>query len=325
MPHDPRFPKVACPVCGPSRTTPLSADPPAVRCTDCGLGIELLVSKNPIGDYRPDNYDNARNQYAGSCRWSRFHHDCAVADYRMMQLAAVVDPTPAASHLWIDVGSGNGAVSVVARRRGWQAAVVEASREACADLHQLHGFPAVTYGSWLAGLSANQSMAAAVVSFFDVLEHLLDFPAAVRAAAATVVPGGVVITETPDLDAAKDFDRWKHRRVSTDFTEHQYHFSESSLTRTFDRYARELKLIHVARPVEGKIQMAWRREATQTTAKMTPAQTEAASASIAQRLMSMTAVERDGFMVQLRTTNPAVYAAVCQHMADLNAATREGT
>lgn len=321
MPYDPRFPLVVCPVCESTTFGKLSESPPAFRCDECGLGIEASVSSNPVGDYASEAYDAARNGGTGSDRFARFHHDCAVAVHRMRQMKDPLAAVPDAARLWLDVGANNGAVLAVARRRGWEVRAVEADPRACADLTTLFGIPAVTYGLWCAEGGPDAGVVRpGVVSFFDTLEHMLDPTAALSVASADLEVGGLLIIEAPDLDSAKNFDNWKHRRVRPDFTEHQYHFNEKSLEIAVARYCLSMSLVHVARPVVGKIQMVWRKDEPPAP----PAPTDdsgGAAARAAQTLLCLSEVERNLAWKALADKDPSFAAAVKDELARVKSTT----
>jgi len=310
MGYDPNFPLVVCPTCAAADFTPLAPPPlPAVRCRRCGLGIELCVSDDPTGGYAAAAYDAKRNAGNGSNRWARFHHDCAVATARLAQLAEPLASVPAPARVWLDVGANNGATLVTARRNRWVPVGVEADPDCCRDLTALHGFAVEEYGRWVAGYGPT---AAGVVSLFDVIEHLIDPPAAVIAAGATLAPGGVLIIEVPDLDAAESFVAWKHRRITTDgrFVEHQFHFCESALAQMVDRYAPWLAAEAVNRPVTGRLQCVWRAGG--------PVRADAVTAAadfIAGRLLALPAGDRQVALDGLKQTNPELAAAVVDRIA----------
>lgn len=259
---------ITCPVCeSETEFEPLAGGPHrAVRCRSCSLGIELSLSRNPAGAYARPVYDLARNDKAGLSRWARFHHDSAVAQLRLAQLSPVLPrPQPGAARpVWVDVGCGNGAHLAAARRRGWAVVGVEADAEAARELSELLAVPALAYGQW-AATANNAPPAADAVSFFDVLEHLLDPVGTLQLAARSLRPGGVLVVEAPDLDSTTPEDfaagKWRHRRVTTDFTEHVWHFSRRSLATLAARHLPGLEEVRSASPVPTKLQLAWRRRA----------------------------------------------------------------
>lgn len=269
MGYDSKFPQAVCPICSGNTFATLdgSTTTPAVVCQSCFLGIELSVSEDPTNQYFPGTYDPARNNTKSTTsRWGRFHHDCAIAHQRMQQCATVLNDAGQTGALWVDVGACNGATLVTARRRGWDVVAIESDDAACEALNKVLGIHAATFSEWL--VSGTLRDKCSVISMFDVLEHILDFPAVIRAAAGDLKAGGIVIVEVPDLEhfvrTAGDavFSDWKHRRVNAEVTEHQYHFTQASLKKAFEVYAPALKLIHAEVPVEGKLQCVFTKTAT---------------------------------------------------------------
>jgi SAM-dependent methyltransferase len=262
------FDRVVCPVCDGEEFDPLTDQPPAAgRCRGCGLGIEYVLSTDPMAGYARGRYDALRDAGCGVPTWARFHHDTAVAVDRLRQLTPHLPAAPAGGR-WIDVGCGNGAMLALLRRRGWRPYGVEADLGSAHELQAVHGFPVIPYGTWLAAADAERGdkdglrKVAAVVSFFDTLEHLLDPVAAVRTARSFTQPGGLIVVEAPDLDGVppQEFDAWKHRRKNRDageagqtFTEHVWHFCERSVTTLLRRHYRATA-VRVSRPVPGRFQ-----------------------------------------------------------------------
>lgn len=244
---------VVCPTgCGaPFRE--LVGDPfPAVRCKKCGLGIEKYVALNPKA-YEFDTYSAARDAGTGANAWLRWHHDVAVATLRLEQLAPylpVRNDRDAA--VWVDVGCASGAFLTAAARAGWGGIGIDV---APIDMP----FWTMPFDKWVCDRDGLDGHGTRVVSFFDSLEHMPDPTIAIRTAARDLAaPGSVLVIEAPDLDAAADFATWKHRRINHMFTEHIWHFSESSLTAMVNRYAPKLEPVAVRRPIEGRLQVVWR-------------------------------------------------------------------
>lgn len=241
-----------CPVCDnvdQSAFSVLSKDHrfPAVRCGGCGLGIESVVYMSAVS-YEPDTYDHNRNDGVGAARFAKFNHDSGVAALRLAQLA---DALPKWPGFWVDVGCENTSLLTVLRRRKWEVLGVEAVQP---DFNPT-AVPIKSFVDWVAAPPP-----ATVVSFNDVIEHLLDPVDALKTAAkavSTSLPGYIVI-EVPDLDSTNNFDKWKHRRITTTLTEHIYHFSEKSLKVLLERHLPGFTQVHIARPVSGRLQVVWR-------------------------------------------------------------------
>lgn len=248
--------RVTCPSCHPrSEFDTLTTDRfLALRCRGCGLGIESYVRVQQ-GAYDPDRYAGARDQGAGREASLRWHHDTAVARDRLAQLSGVIPkPGPTLGPVeWVDVGCGAGALLNVAAVAGYATMGVDVRPSRDAVAHRVLGS-----SEWLQPYGRDPHPA--VVSMFDSLEHVTDPALYVHAAArGTEAKGSALVVEAPDLDAADDFTVWKHRRISEQFTEHIWHFSERSLRALVARYAPDLTHTRTARPVAGRVQMVWRR------------------------------------------------------------------
>ncbi len=300
------FDLLHCPICDDASqgfTLLTASDPlPAYSCNGCGLGIETVLSRDPLGDYRRATYDDRRNAGIGGPRWPRFHHDTAVAALRLSQLGTSVP----SSGTWVDVGCSNGAFIALARRRGWKVLGVEADTAAAEEVSRVVGLRVIDFSTWVAiAQGENAHRAVDVISFFDVVEHLLDPVGVLRAAANAVVPGGVIVVEVPDLTAAGDgFSTWGHRRVTADFTEHLWHFNENSLDLLRVRHLPGFVKVRVARPVPGRLQVVWKKDGV---AAVHP---DHIMTGLAMRLMSIPEPQRAAVLSQMRTEDPDTFRRV---------------
>ena len=292
-----QFDRFACPTCGLTETTPITTSRPhAVRCNTCGLGCELTVSDDPFGAYAPDNYDKKRDNEATKSSWRRFHHDCAVAHERLKQLQPIVgypDKERAHQFTWIDVGASTGAFAVVARREGWQTGVVELDAEAVRRTEQLFGISGVTYNRFITDPPISR-----VVSLFDVLEHQIDFPITIMTAEKVIMQGGYLVVEVPDFATADDFEHWKHRRITSEFVEHQWHFTEGALVAAITKYAPTLTHVRTSAPVFGKLQMVWQRT------------DDATLGDVVERVIKLPAHEQHNFLSVMRQQNVELYEKI---------------
>jgi SAM-dependent methyltransferase len=256
------FDRVVCPICLINDFTELAGNPyPAVRCKSCGLGIECHVRIDPKSY---ENYaavrDNGGEDLSPLGRW---HHDFAVAVDRIEQLKHVLP----VSGRWLDVGCNAGAMLAAAARRGWSVCGIELTQRAVDIARFATGCRVATFDEWVSRDASGLDYQSNIVSMFDVIEHAVDPIVLIRNACAClhidgVDRGGVLIIEVPDLDVtdAESFGHWKHRRITASFTEHVYHFSERALVALFANHVKRFKPVHVARPIEGKLQMVFRAE-----------------------------------------------------------------
>lgn len=262
MPHT----RVICPVCDGTDFTVLDTAPAASRCQFCGLGIEHTLAARPLSFYERGAYDATRDHGAGSDRWTRFHHDSAVAADRMGQLEKVLPATQNAKGLWVDVGCSNGAVLVAARKRGWQVVGTEFDRATADEVSRVLGFLVLEAAQWYAAANAPGNAGKAnVVSLFDVLEHVLDPVGLLQAAVASLAADGIVVIEVPDFGTVAEnpeaFVKWHHRRVKPgEAAEHQWHFTADALDTLRTRRLTGVAAVRTTRPVAGKLQVVWRKK-----------------------------------------------------------------
>lgn len=258
------YDKVICPICDGTEVIKLDGqkkddnDKGVVKCVSCGLGIELSLRLNNA-DYSKTFYDQTRG--VGNGTWARFHHDSFVASERLKQLKTALPKDPG---VWLDVGCSNGATISYLRRQGWTVAGVEADPAFCQEVTSMVGAPIMPYRDWLASslsLKARPSDGFTVISFFDVLEHVIDPVAAIQAAVQSCSSnGGLIVVEAPDFGSCPDIYSWKHRRLHEGMTEHIWHFTKSSLEILFRRHVKGAKLINEFKPSESRIQLAFEIE-----------------------------------------------------------------
>lgn len=261
--------RLTCPICGGAEFQPLFdavedtigrvVYAAAVRCAACNLGVEQTI-RIPDDAYGAE-YDKHRDQGRGSDRWSRFHHDRAVAEDRLRQLAPVIGPPN--NRLWTDIGCNNGAFLVAARSAGWDVRGVEADEKVAESLCTTIGVRVVDGETWATHANPYSHIAnrdGMVVSLFDVLEHVLDPIGALLRVQQLLSAGDFVVIEVPDLDSAVPSEVWRHRRISKEFTEHVWHFSAKALRALFAKYMPRFEEVRCETPVPTKLQMAWRKK-----------------------------------------------------------------
>lgn len=258
--------RVFCPICSHADSAefaPLDQNPSAVECLRCGLGIETELKVDP-DFYKRAVYDGARNHGAGDNRWSRFHHDSAVAADRVQQylgnVAATWPMVTLTDRRWVDVGCGNAAMLTHLSRQGWSVMGVEADEESAREVTNLLGITVLPFSSWSA-FSRTVAGGNHVVSFVDVLEHFLDPVGAVMAASRQVEVGGLIIVEAPDLEKGKvSFSNWKHRRIGEN-TEHIWHFTLRSLEALRAKYLPDFQTVKSESIMQDRLQVIWRKSA----------------------------------------------------------------
>jgi SAM-dependent methyltransferase len=159
---------------------------PLFRCRSCGLGA-LQTSDDPAEGF--DEYWTAVNQ--------RIYAEPSVlaelATKYERYFTEVLAKVP--NRQFLDVGSGAGVSIGTAARLGFQPLGVEPSEHAVALSRRLFDVP-VQRGL----LSADDQLprGQGLLALWDVIEHVTDPEALIRACAAHLAPGGVLLLETPD-------------------------------------------------------------------------------------------------------------------------------
>ena len=267
------FPRLYCPICANndlSRFTlhkGMDDKPFAAVCDVCRLCLECKLTADPINVYRESNYDKTRNKGEGGSRWSRFHHDCAVAKDRIKQVERVLSDGKTLSDFqsWQDVGCSNGAVGVALRSSAPHLSFCgfEADPETAKQASALTGLTIAPYSDW-----PLHAQAKPVISFYDVLEHVLNPVSMLEKAISRCVYTrlGLIVIECPDYgevaNSTSKFYSWKHRRVSDDVTEHLWHFSQPSLEYLRERLQSHaspatVKAVSYSRHIPGRLQAVW--------------------------------------------------------------------
>jgi SAM-dependent methyltransferase len=245
-----------CPVCLDTKYRAV-LDDDYRQCYGCSLILQTRPPIDPAGIYRRANYDDRRTTKNNDVSvFSRFHHDFAVGCARLDQLG---DSVPGIGHgPWVDYGCGSCGFLAAARRRGYGVAGVEADPLFCAELSQLSGIDVVPAVDFLLDRVSIRCCRPAVLSFFDVLEHLLDPVCVLSQVAPRVQDGGALVIEVPDVSTVSgDLSAWKHYKPD----EHLTHWSHESLSHLLNLCLKPFHEVHVAAPVPGKLQVVWRRRA----------------------------------------------------------------
>jgi SAM-dependent methyltransferase len=129
--------------------------------------------------------------------------------------------------VWLDVGCGDGALTMTAADYGFASLGLDARAETVSRIRQL-GFNAQLGDFMKMGVEGQTH----ILSMMDVLEHMPYPRAALEKAAKIIAPGGVIVISVPDMgssswrmmDAAKANPYWIE-------IEHHHNFSRQSLVR----------------------------------------------------------------------------------------------
>lgn len=221
------------------------------RCAACRLAFQLFPPADTHERYRRVLYDRWQTDRGRPPAHTRFHHDVAVAWQRLRQLADHLPP----GGVWLDYGCGNGAMLAVARQAGFAPLGVELCKDYAEELATnllVETLPSVR----LLGIPHRP---ADVISLFDAVAYVLDPVGLLHCLHRWLDDRGVLVIETPDLDAATyGLDGWHHYRPD----EHLSYWSETAFRRLVapgGALEGRLVLTHVGRPLPDKLQVVFQR------------------------------------------------------------------
>ncbi len=216
----------ACPVCGDSAASRVDV----VRAGEVGIcgkcGTWFRTPRPTFEDlvkiYDRDYYD----------AWGLEESESIAAKTKRATFAPIISrlnaAIPAAAgrpRSLLDVGAATGLLLEVAAESGWTPWAVELNPFAASELRKRFGQSNVFEGELPACDFAASSFDA--VTMTDLIEHVLDIGATLRAAALLLRPGGVLCMTTPQIDS---FSRrlmgrnWLHFKL-----EHIQYFSSRSM------------------------------------------------------------------------------------------------
>jgi 2-polyprenyl-6-hydroxyphenyl methylase/3-demethylubiquinone-9 3-methyltransferase len=219
---------VPCALCGATDTRRLY--------TKWGWGIErcrrcALVYANPrapeaaiLARYSPEYF---WNEYLPAAGAPGGVVDLDWLDARHAPMLALLGTQAAGARRLLEVGTGAGLFLKAASRAGWDASGLELSGEG------------VTFARERLGLDVRQERAEQmsfapgtfdVAVMFDVIEHLFDPQAVLRATRAALKRGGVLIVSTPNFDALSRFVLGSDWAVLSPL-EHTYYYTEATLAK----------------------------------------------------------------------------------------------
>jgi SAM-dependent methyltransferase len=138
--------------------------------------------------------------------------------------------TEGAGRRLLDVGAATGLLLLVARQRGWTPFAVEINPYSAGVLRQQVG-PQNVFEGDLTGCPFPPGSFDAM-TMTDVIEHVPDVPATLRAARRLLRSGGVLCLTTPRIDS---FTRWVMRRNWLHYKlEHIQYFSAGGIRRALE-------------------------------------------------------------------------------------------
>ena len=166
----------------------------------------------------------------------RYEHDRKVAARRRLRYGEVLGHALDDVRTALDVGCANGAFVDYLRERGIRARGIDPD-------------PAMARDGVETMLAGEVAGAFDLVTYHDVLEHVLDPAAEVLRASRLCYPGGLLVVDVPDVSVAAGFHHYK--------SEHPWYFTSDALRNLLTRAGFELRAVD--RPVPGKIVLYGRR------------------------------------------------------------------
>jgi SAM-dependent methyltransferase len=212
----------ACALCGAVDLHPLFVKQgwAFARCAGCGL-VALRPLPDPIEHERHTEASYAHGAYALFSAADRIR--AAIAAHRLGIVRPLAPPGP-----WLDVGCSSGAFVAAAGAAGIDIEGIERSAAAIARARS-HGLP--VHHATVEGFVPTRRYA--VITAFDLLEHLRDPVALVRRAGRWLVPGGLLAVTVPNVDslAARLMGRHWYYYVPP---EHVHYFRPATLRRLLE-------------------------------------------------------------------------------------------
>ncbi len=163
------------------------------RCRACGtVFLWPLPGPEAFGELYPEDYvPYGPAVLTGLQRW--------LYDYGVdKQVRAVLREASGQPGRALDVGCARGDFLAGLRRRGWQVQGLELNGRIAAEARARNGL-AVDEADFMHNRYPDAAFD--LVSFWDVLEHLADPPAALREAARIARPGALLVISVPDPES----------------------------------------------------------------------------------------------------------------------------
>ena len=195
-----------------------------VKCLRCGL-----VYCNPrLTAAATDQRYNAeyfRNEYLPSVRPPEGSDERQFLIDRFTPAIRLLERSGTVQGRLLEIGTGAGFFLKAAANAGWDAHGLELSSEAAAYARETLGLDVRQIPAEEMPFDPGSFDAAAM---FEVIEHLRDPVAVLRAARRAVRPGGVLVLSTPNLNALSRWGLGKQWAVLSP-AEHLYYFTERTL------------------------------------------------------------------------------------------------
>jgi len=196
-----------------------------VQCRHCGLVYEnpRPVPGNLMALY-PERYGNP------GCLTQQ-DLESKIDSAVIRKRAALVDSHGSGGTLF-DIGCGSGFFLAYMQRRGWGVSGIEPAAEHVRFAQNRLGIKSITQAQWPEGAGVDSPVQ--VVTLFHVIEHLLDPVKSIEKTREILMPGGLLVVETPNVGSlpAKLFGK---RWVTLDAPRHVNLFSADTLRQCIHR------------------------------------------------------------------------------------------
>jgi 2-polyprenyl-3-methyl-5-hydroxy-6-metoxy-1,4-benzoquinol methylase len=218
---------VACALCGGTSTRRYlrKFGYRIVKCRRCAL-VYCNPRLSAAATEQRYNAEYFRNEYLPSVRPPEGCDERQFLTDRFTPSIRLLERSGAVQGRLLEIGTGAGFFLKAAANAGWDAHGLELSSEAAAYARDTLGLDVRQTPAEEMPFAAGSFDAAAM---FEVIEHLRDPMAVLRAARRAVRPGGVLVLSTPNLHSVS---RWMlgEQWAVLSPAEHLYYFSEKTLS-----------------------------------------------------------------------------------------------
>lgn len=206
----------------------------------CACGVARLQSHETRESYERQygdgSYHDAADRHANCIPYAqRFEHDLTVAAMRFKRYRSLLNGQLPEHARALDVGCANGAFAEYLVSCDFDAVGL--------DPHPTHESPRLYAGTLANAPAAIRDTRYGLITFHDVLEHVLDPLEQLMHAAALLDVPGTLIVDVPDVSDPHGQHHWK--------AEHVWYFTCDALLTLMHQAA--LKVITIDYPIPGKL------------------------------------------------------------------------
>ena len=208
---------------------------------ECHCGVQRLLTSISPDEYQEQyfgKYHRAADRHPNCVPYTeRYEHDRGIAATRWRRYVEVIGPSMHEIRSSLDVGAANGAfVDYLAQEIGVDAWGLDPDPSAGSD---------VIFTGGIADIGSQFDL----ITYHDVLEHILDPRREVDEAVDRLNPGGLLIADVPDVSTPAGHHHYK--------AEHPWYFTQESLEGIFR--AAGLVLCAFDVPITGKMVLYMRK------------------------------------------------------------------